>query len=155
MRMFFTGALLAAAALAPAVFADNALYEARDWARASEQRLDRVLGDYTPVSTRPATKVGEVSMTMDDAGNLTNPQMTRSTGEPGADAVLMTAANRLDRLPAPPRAIEARNVLLRVAFITPSAVAPWQEYRPQRQPYVYVEQAERKADKTVVIGAVR
>lgn len=156
MRTLITGALLAAATLAPAaVFADDALFKARAWTRVSEQRLDRVLGDYAPASSRPATKIGEVAMVMDDSGALSNPQMTRSTGEPGADALLMNAAERLDRLPTPPEAIDARTVLLRVAFVTPSGVAPWQQYRPERQPFVYVEQAARESDKAVVIGAVR
>lgn len=154
MRMLISGALVAAMLLPTAAFADEALFEASDWRRLSERRLDRVLGDYDPASTRPAVKIGEVSMAMDDSGVLTNPQMTRSTGEADADATLMRAAERLNALPAPPEAIDARTVLLRVAFVTPSGVAPWQENLPQRQPFVFVEQAENGSG-AVVLSAVR
>ncbi|MBC6983673.1 hypothetical protein [Caulobacter sp. 17J80-11] len=158
MRKLLTGAVFAVATLVPAatVFASDPLFERQNWTQASERRFDRALGDnYLPASSRPATKIGEVSMAMNDRGDLSNPQMTRSTGEANADAMLMTAANRLDNLPKPPSSVAARTVLLRVAFITPSGVAPWTQFRQGRQPYVYVEQAERNSDSVVVIGAVR
>lgn len=138
MRRTLVSAALSAAFLVLPMAAGAAPADRDAWVKATEQRLDRVLGDMVGFST-PGTRIGEVRMKVDSQGNTSDFELIRSTGTPQNDRVVMDAAEDLGRLPPPPPSVLGRPVVVRVSFITPTDIEA-RRGRPQLQPTIIVEE---------------